>query len=163
MDRYEEGLKLIEERCGNSKDNLLSLATIATKPGEDGKPRPYIRDVDAYYEDGVFYVTTWAKSNKMQQIANNSEVAFSVCGQWFSGNGIGENLGWVLEPKNAELRTKLRKAFSEWYDFANNEKDENCVILAIRITRATVIKDHGAAIYHMDFVNKVESEEGKIS
>lgn len=32
----------------------------------------------AYYEDGVFYVTTSAKSNKMQQIAQNKEVAFSV-------------------------------------------------------------------------------------
>lgn len=35
--------------------------------------------------------------------------------------------------------------------------------LAIRITRATVIKDHGAVRYNMDFVNKVEAEEGKIN
>jgi hypothetical protein len=67
-----------------------------------------------------------------------------------------------MDPQNAELRDKLRKAFSEWYDFANNEKDENCIILAIRISRATVIKDHGAVRYNMDFVNKVETEEGKI-
>lgn len=162
MSRYEEGLKLIEERCGNGKDNLISLATMAMEANSDGKPRPYIRDVDAFYEDGVFYVTTWAKSTKMQQIDRNNEVAFSVCSQWFSGNGIGENLGWVLDPKNSELRTKLRKAFAEWYDYANNEQDENCIILAIRITRATVIKDHGAVRYHMDFVNKIETEEGKI-
>ena len=38
---------------------------------------PYVRDVNAYYEDGVFYVTTWGKSNKMQQIAQNKNVAFS--------------------------------------------------------------------------------------
>ena len=162
MTKYEAGLKLIEERCGNGKDNLISLATIALEANAEGEPRPCIRDVDAFYEDGVFYVTTWAKSTKLQQIAKNQEVAFSVCGQWFSGNGIGENLGWVLDPKNAELRAKLRKAFAEWYDFANNEKDENCIILAIRITRATVIKDHGAEFYNMDFVNKVETEEGKI-
>lgn len=162
MSKYEEGLKLIEERCGNGKDNLLSLATIAMEPNADGKSRPYIRDVDAYYEDGVFYIVTWAKSNKMQQIAKNPEVAFTVCGEWFSGNGIGENLGWVLDPKNGELRTKLRMVFSEWYDHANNEKDENCCILAIRITRCTVIKDHGAVRYNMDFVNKVETNEGII-
>lgn len=162
MNRYEEGLKIIEERCGNGKDNIISLATIAMEPTGEGNPRPYIRDVDAYYEDGVFYVTTWAKSTKMQQIAENKEVAFSACFEWFSGNGIGENLGWVLDPKNAELRTKLRKAFSEWYDTANNENSKDCVILAIRITRATVIKDHGAVRYNMDFVNKVEAEEGKI-
>lgn len=163
MSKYEEGLKLIEERCGNGKDNIISLATIAMEPNADGQFRPYIRDVDAYYEDGVFYTVTWAKSTKMQQIAKNPEVAFSACFEWFSGNGIGENLGWVLDPKNAELRTKLRKVFAEWYDHANNEKDENCCILAIRITRCTVIKDHGAVRYNMDFVNKVETNEGCIS
>ncbi len=163
MSKYEEGLKLIEERCGNSKDNLISLATIALEPNADGKPRPYVRDVDAYYEDGVFYIVTWAKSTKMQQITYNPEVAFTVCSEWFSGNGIGDNLGWVLDPKNAELRIKLRKAFALWYDDANNENDQNCCILAIRITNCTVIKDHGAVRYNIDFVNKVETNEGRIS
>ncbi len=161
MTRYEEGLQLIEERCGNGKDNVISLATIALEPTAEGTPRPCVREVDAFYEDGVFYITTWARSTKMQQIARNPEVAFTVSGQWFSGNGIGENLGWVLDPKNAALREKLREAFAPWYDSANDESDENCVILAIRITTATVIKDHGAVRYHMDFVKKVETEEGR--
>ncbi len=162
MSKYDEGLKLIEERCGNGKDNLISLATIAMEPNADGKSRPYVRNVDAYYEDGVFYIVTWAKSTKMQQIAQNPEVAFTVCSQWFSGNGIGINLGWVLDPKNAEIRTKLRIAFAKWYDEANNEKDENCCILAIHITKCAVIKDHGAVRYNMDMVNKVEATEGSL-
>lgn len=162
MSRYEEGLAIIEERCGNGKDNVISLSTIAIEPNAGGNPCPYVRDVDAFYENGVFYTTTWAKSTKMKQIAQNPEVAFAVCYEWFSGNGIGENLGWVLDPKNAELRSKLRKAFAEWYDFANNEQDKNSIILAIRITQATVIKDHGAVRYNMDFVNKALTEEGKI-
>lgn len=162
MSRYDEGLKLIDERCGNAKDNLISLSTIAMEPNVQGKPRPYVRDVDAYYEDGVFYITTWAKSTKMQQIEKNNEVAFTVCSEWFSGNGIGENIGWVLDPKNAEIRAKLRKAFAKWYDIANNEQNEECVILAIRITRGTVIKDHGAVRYNLDFVNKIETEDGII-
>ena len=162
MSRYEEGLKLIEESCGSGKDNIIALSTIAMEPSADGTPFPYVRDVDAYYEDGVFYVTTWAKSNKMQQIAQNKEVAFVVRLEGISGNGIGENLGWVLDPKNAELRAKVRKAFADWYDLANNEQDENCVILAIRITRGTIVRDHGAVRYNMDFVNKLETEEGKI-
>ena len=162
MSRYEEGIKLIEERCGNGKDNVITLATIAMEPSTDGNSRPCTRDVSAFYEDGVFYITTWAKSSKMQQIAKNNEVAFTVCFEWFSGNGIGENLGWVLDPKNAELRTKLRKAFAEWYDDANKEENENCIILAVRITRGVVIKDHGAVRYNMDFINKTETEEGKV-
>lgn len=52
---------------------------------------------------------------------------------------------------------KLRKAFADWYDYANNEQDENCVILAIRITRGTIFRSHGAVRYNMDFVNKVET------
>lgn len=162
MTRYEEGLRLIEERCGNGKDNVASLATIALGPNAEGNPRPYVREVDAFYEDGVFYITTWARSTKMQQIASNPEVAFAVSGQWFSGNGIAENLGWVLDPKNASLRAKLREVFAPWYDSAIDERNENNIILAIRITRATVIKDHGAVRYHMDFVNKVETGEARI-
>jgi hypothetical protein len=161
MSRYEDGLKIIEESCGNGKDNVISLATIALEPNAEGKPRPYVRDVDAYYEDGVFYVATSATSAKMRQIAQNQEVSFAVCFEGISGNGTGENLGWVLDPKNAEIRAKLRRAFAEWYDQANNEKDENCCILAIRIVTAMIFKDHGAVRYNMDFVNKTETEDGK--
>lgn len=155
MRRYEEGMKIIEQSCGNKKDNTIALSTIATQPGTDGAPRPSVRDVSAYYEDGVFYVTTSARSNKMQQIAKNREIAFSVCFEGIYGSGIGENLGWVLDPKNAALRATLREVFADWYDDANNEQDENCVILAIRITSATIFRDHGAVRYHLDLVNKI--------
>ncbi len=127
MNRYDEGLRLIEESCGNGKDNVIALATIAVDPSVDGNPYPFVREVDAYYENGVFYVTTWGKSNKIIQIANNKEVGFVVCKEGISGSGIGKNLGWVLDPQNAEIRTKLRKAFSDWYDHANNEKDETAL------------------------------------
>jgi len=162
MGKYEEGLKLIEEKVGGGKDNVISLATIACEPGSEGRPRPVSRDVDAFYEDGVFYIVTWAKSNKMLQVEANPEVSFSVNFGWFSGNGQGENLGWVLDPKNAEIRTKLRTAFAEWYDKANDESNENCAILAIRLTRATLNHNHGEKFYHMDFVNKTETAEGRI-
>lgn len=162
MSKYEEGLKIIEETCGNNKDNVISLATIATEPSADGNPIPVVRDVDGYFENGVFYVVTFANTNKMRQISQNKEVAISVHFEGFSGNGIGENLGWVLDPKNAELRSKLRTVFADWYDVANNEQDENCCILAIRLTKGTIMKDHGAVRYDLDFVNKIETNEGKI-
>ena len=28
MNRYEEGIKLIEESCGNGKDNVIALSTV---------------------------------------------------------------------------------------------------------------------------------------
>lgn len=154
MNRYDEGFKLIEKTIGKGKDNIIALATLAVEKSKDGKPYPFVREVDAFYEDCTLYITTWGKSNKIKQIANNKEVAFTVCKKGISGIGIGKNLGWVMDPKNAELRLKLRKAFSKWYDHANNEEDENCVILAIEMTRGTIFRDEGKTFYDLDLVNK---------
>lgn len=162
MTKYEEGMKLIEEKFGNGKDNVISLGTIAREPNSEGKARPVVRSIDAYYEDGVFYAVTYAKSNKILQISENQEVSISGCLEMFTANGIGENLGWVLDPKNAEIRLKLRTAFSEWYDFANNENDENCCILAIHLTKGTLNVNHWERLYHLDFVNKTDMENGGI-
>ena len=158
MDKYQEGMAILEEKFGGNKDNVIALATIAI---EDGKPVPVVRDVDAYYEDGAFYVITWAESSKMQQIAQNNQVAIAPCFGWFTANGIGENLGWVLDPKNAEIRTKLRSAFEKWYDSANNENDKNCCYLAIRLTKGLININHHEKLYHMDFVNKTATMEGR--
>lgn len=162
MSIYEEGLKLIEEKFGNGKDNIISLATIALEPRVDGMPRPVVRSVDAYYEDGTFYVVTNAKSSKVLQIEKNPEVSVAGCLEMFTANGIGENLGWVLDPNNAEIRTKLRAAFSEWYDMANNENDKNCCFLAIHLTKGTLNINHWDKLYHLDFVNKTDMENGGI-
>jgi len=143
MQNYENAIDIMSERFG--KDSLIAIATT------DGE-RMYNRMVDAYFMDGAFYISTYALSNKVQQIEKNPDVA--VCAvDWFSGHGTGKNLGWVLEPQNAEIRAKLRGAF-EWYDMANNEQDKNCCILEVRLTDGMLIKDHHAIRYQMDFVNK---------
>jgi hypothetical protein len=160
MTEYEEGLQLLEEKFGNGKDNTIALATIACEPNADGMPCPMVRTVDAYYENGVFYVTTHGKSNKMLQIAQNTEVSIATSPEMFTASGIGENLGWVLDPKNAEIRTKLRAAFAPWYDSANNEQDENCCILAIRLKKGTLNINHWEKLYHMDFVTQTVMENG---
>lgn len=162
MTNFEEGFELLEKMFGNGKDNLLALATIAREPGKDGVPRPAVRCVDAFYEDGTFYSVTNAKSNKMLQIEQNPEVSIAFCSEMFTANGIAENIGWVLDEKNAELRKKLRSAFSQWYDMANNEQDENCCILAIRLTKGTLNINHWEKLYFMDFINKTEMENGGI-
>ncbi len=143
MQKYENAMNIMTERFG--KDQLIAIATT------DGK-HLHNRIVDAYYEDGSFYISTNALSNKMRQIESNPEVA--VCAvEWFSGHGIGKNRGWVLDPKNAEIREKIRKAFV-WYDEVNNEQDENCCFLEIRLTDGMLIKDHHAVRYQIDFENK---------
>lgn len=162
MSNFEESFNLLDEKFGDGKDNVISLATIAREPGSMEMPRPVVRGVDAYYEDGVFYVTTHAKSNKMQQIAKNPEVSIASSTEMFTASGLGENLGWVMAPENADLRTKLRTAFAPWYDSANNEKDESCCILAIRLTKGTLNINHWEKLYHMDFVNRTDMPDGGV-
>ena len=122
MSKYDEAMKLLDEKLGN-KDGLISLSTIALEPGADGKSRPAARIVDAYYEDGAFYTVTYATSGKMRQIAQNPEVAVCIIVENFTADGIGENLGWVCDEKNVEMMTKLRTIFAEWYNEANKTAD----------------------------------------
>lgn len=143
MSNYQNAVTIMAERFG--KDNLIAIATT------DGA-RLYNRIVDAYYEDGAFYVSTNALSNKVKQTEANPDVA--VCAvDWFSGHGIARNRGWALDPQNAEIRSKLREAFV-WYDEVNNEQDPNCCILEIRLTDGMLIKDHHAVRYQIDFTNQ---------
>lgn len=162
MNQYEEGLKIVEETFGNGKDNIISLATIAKVSGTNGMPRPVVRSVDAYYESGSFYIMTHAKSNKVLQIEDNQEVSIAGYEEMFTANGIGENLGWVLKPENAALRDKLRTAFANWYEFANDESDENCCILAVHLTKGTMNVNHWEKLYHLDFENKAIMPDGGI-
>ena len=123
---------IMAERFGH--DNLIALATV------DGGS-PAVRTVNAYYEDGCFYTITYALSGKMQQIAKNPKIA--ICGDWFTARGVGENLGHILRPDNADLADKLRTAFTEWYGNGHvNEADVNTIILCIRLTEG-VLFHHG--------------------
>lgn len=134
-----KALEIMVERFGH--DTLISLATI------DGN-RPAVRTVNSYYEDGAFYTVTYALSNKMKQIKDNPVVA--ICGEWFTAHGIGENLGYVREEKNAEIMAKLRTVFAEWYDNGHtDENDPNTCLLCVRLTDAALFS-HGTK-YEMDF------------
>ena len=124
--------KRMQARFG--KDNIMALATV-----DMGEPQ--VRYVNAYYEDGAFYVITYALSNKMKQIALHERVA--LAGEWFTGRGVGESLGYVGKVENQTLTQKLRQAFSSWIDNGHtNFADENTCILRIRLTQA-VLFDHG--------------------
>ena len=155
MSKYENAMKLMEERCGNGKDNVIALATIALTPNAAGNPRPAVRMVDAYYEDGVFYISTSAKKSKMLEIEKNNEV--SVCGMdWFAAHGTAENLGWVKDEKNAEIRAKMKKVF-EWFDDHGDEDNPSSIVLRITLTNGTIIDNdqkYGEWKYEADFANK---------
>jgi general stress protein 26 len=153
MNAYEEAMKLLDEKVGN-KDGLITLSTIALESGADGRSRPAARIVDAYYEDGAFYTVTYAKSAKMLEIANNPEVAVCVIVESFTADGIGENLGWVLDEKNKEIIEKLRKIFAEWYYVANDESNPDVCLLRVRLTKGLWLDAHKGLSNEIDFVNR---------
>ncbi len=131
--------EIMNERFG--KDNIIAIATV-----KDGKP--YVRNVNGFYEDGAFYVITYALSNKMKQIEENPHVAIS--GDWFTAHGKGINLGWFCKDENKNIAEKLRRAFQEWIDNGhNNFDDENTCILCIQLTDG-ILFSHGTR-YDIDF------------
>ena len=155
MSKFENAMKLMEERCGNDKEIVIALATISLTPNAEGNPRPAVRMVCAYYEDGVFYVSTDAKKNKMLQIEKNNEVAVAGL-DWFAFHGKAENLGWVKDEKNAEIRAKFKKIF-DWFDEVGDEDNPDSIVLRITLTEGTIIDNErkfGEQLYEVDFINK---------
>ena len=73
----EDAEKIMAERFG--KDTIIALATVENEV-------PSVRYVNAYCEDGAFYIITYALSNKMKHIENNPAVA--IAGEWFTAHGI---------------------------------------------------------------------------
>lgn len=126
-----EAEKIMIERFG--KDTVIALATV-----EDGVP--YVRSVNAYYENGVFYIITYALSNKMRQIKNNPIVAIS--GEWFTAHGEAINLGYFKREENRLSAEKLKNAFAEWIDNGHNDfDDENTIILCVKLTDGLLLSN----------------------
>ena len=128
----QEAEKIMIERFG--KDTVIALATT-----ENGIP--YVRNVNAYYENGAFYIITYALSNKMKQIGSNPTVA--IAGDWFTAHGKGINLGYFGKKENKTIAQKLKTAFAEWIDNGhNNFNDENTIILCVELTDGLLLS-HG--------------------
>lgn len=118
-------IEILSERF--SKDSLMALATV------DSKGLPWVRTIDAIFYEDSFYTITYALSNKIKHIESNPTIAIS--GEWFSGHGIGENLGHIKLEKNQEIADRLRTAFSAWYDNGHtNEDDPNTIILKMKLS-----------------------------
>ncbi len=127
-----EAERIMIERFG--KDTVIALAT-------EEHDVPYVRNVNAYYEDGSFYIITYALSNKIKQIEKNPNVA--IAGDWFTAHGKGNNLGYFGKEENRIIAEKLKIVFAEWIDNGhNNFDDENTIILCVELTDGLLLS-HG--------------------
>ena len=128
----EQAEKILTERFG--KDNVIALATAENNV-------PYVRSVNAYYENGAFYIITYALSNKMKQISDNPTVA--ITGEWFTAHGKAVSLGFIGKPENTSIAGKLKAVFASWIDNGHTDlNDENTIILCVKLTDA-VLFSHG--------------------
>ena len=131
--------KIMDERFG--KDNVISLAT-------SSENIPYVRYVNAYYEDGAFYVLTYGLSGKMKQIEQNATVAIS--GEWFTAQGKGINLGYFGKEENSRIANKMKQIFSAWIDNGHNNFDDiNTCILCIKLINGVLFAN--GTRYEIDF------------
>lgn len=133
--------EIMIERFG--KDTVIALATTENDV-------PYVRSVNAYYEDKAFYVITYRLSNKMRHIEKNPIVA--IAGEWFTAHGKGVDLGYFGKQENAAIAKKLQEAFAEWIDNGHNDfGDKNTCILCIKLIEGTLLS-HGTR-YDIDFTD----------
>lgn len=130
---------ILTERFG--KDSIIALATAIDNI-------PYVRSVDAFYENGAFYVLTHGLSGKMKQIAQNPTVALS--GEWFTAQGIGIDLGYFGKAENSPIANKMKQVFSAWIDNGHNNFDDiNTCILCITLTNGVLFSN--GKRYEIDF------------
>ena len=130
---------ILLERFG--KDSIIALATAIDNI-------PYVRNVDAFYENGAFYVLTHGVSVKMKQIKENPTVALS--GEWFTAQGKGVHLGYFGKADNARIAEKMRDVFSAWIDNGHNDFDDiNTCILRIELTSGILFSN--GKRYEIDF------------
>ena len=128
----QEAERIMAERFG--KDTVIALAT-------DEGGRPYVRYVNAYYENGAFYVITHALSNKMRQIRGNPVVA--IAGDWFTAHGESVNLGYIGKEENRAMADKLKHVFASWIDNGHTDfNDKNTILLRIEVTDGLLLS-HG--------------------
>ena len=145
MSTYEKSLDVLVELFG--KDYQFALAT-------SKENIPSVRFIDTFYEDGAFYIVTYAKSQKVIEMCKNKKVA--LCNKLYRFIGKAHMLGHPLKDENKNIRGKLIEVFSPWYFKHNNEKDENMCYVKIELDSGFFYKDGTG--YKVDFNAKTAEE-----
>ena len=101
----------------------------------------------ACYDDGYFYIVTYAKSQKTIEVESNCNV--SLCNKLYRFNGKAYNIGHPLKEENRQIRSRLIKAFEPWYFAHNNEDDENMCCIKVELDNGFFYKD--GTCYRINF------------
>ncbi|ABR35358.1 pyridoxamine 5'-phosphate oxidase family protein [Clostridium beijerinckii] len=90
---YENSLNILEVLF--AKDYQFALAT-------SNDNIPSVRFVDTFYDNGAFYIVSYAKSQKVQEIEKSNKI--SMCNKLYRFTGIAHNIGHPLLEKNYGIR-----------------------------------------------------------
>lgn len=124
--------QIMHERFGH--DRLITIGTSVHNI-------PYLRAVNAVYQDGWFYFLTLSTSSKMKQMEKNPVTA--VCGEWFNGHGTAFNLGTPLKKENRAVVELLHQSFENWMNDAHISTDSTDIILCGIQMKTGVLYSHG--------------------
>lgn len=114
-----------------------------------------VRDLNAYYNDGKFYILSKASNSLVHDIAVNPRVG--LCHGSHNIYGTARSLGHPLESKNAALRKLLKKQFSLNYDEYVTEHDKEMRIVEVTVTQAETYSRYHR--YEIDFVKGEASRD----
>lgn len=138
---FEKSLEVLSQLF--ARDFTFVFATV-----QDNEPSQ--RVVDTFYDDGVFWIVTYALSNKVKELEKNPHV--SLCNTFHIFKGTAYNQGHPLKVGNAAIRQKLVKVFEPWYFAHNNEDDEHMCYVKV-IPEAGFFHKDGTG-YKVDFIHK---------
>lgn len=138
---FEKSLDVLSELFGKDFTFVLATATGDVLSA---------RVVDTYYYNGVFWVVTYSKSNKVKDIESNPNIA--LCNNFHTFKAKAYNAGHPLKEENKAIREKLIRVFETWYFAHNNEDDPDMCYVRIEPTSGIFHKD--GVGYRVNFVER---------
>ncbi len=130
MSNYTKAMEVVTDLF--SKDTVFALATIGDK-------FPSVRMIDAYYEEGYFYIITHGGTQKAKDIEANPLVALTKDMHRFAGRA--ENLGHPFKPENRDIRLKLKEAVKDRLFKRDDQSDEDLIILKVKVINGFFYQD----------------------
>lgn len=136
---YKRALAVMEENFGH---------VVEMSVGSSANGTVSVRDVNAVYREGKFYVLSRLGNSLMNHIAVSPAVG--LCHGSHNMHGNARSLGHPLDPQNAALRKMLKREFSLNYDEYVTERNPEMRIVEITLTSAeTYTRYHR---YKIDYV-----------
>lgn len=145
-DIYARALEVMEENFGH----VIEMSVASAANGVVS-----VRDVNAVYHDGVFYILGRVGNSLMNHISVSPSVG--LCHGSHNMHGVARSLGHPLDAQNAALRKFLKREFSLNYNEYVTEANPDMRIVEIKVTFAETFTRYHR--YNIDFVAQTATRD----